>query len=144
MNKLRSYDKLINKTHNLLFNLEQKIDLLPDVNISNLFSIIFRHNKSSVHIRELHCQLNQIKGKIKSALDTYTTTCIIQENIEMLSGIDDDLNTNQGYLLKLMYLSERIIFLEDKLSRKSVEDFIDNTSDIRVNSVNWDDLKIDI
>lgn len=151
MNSSKAYEKLINKIQHNLIDLEKKIDTHPDVNILNLPLIIFKSFSFSSQIKELDDELNQLRGKVKSALDTYVKTVYRQKNIEIQTNIENEASINQGYLSKLMRLLEKIALLEDKLRRKSLQNFLDNTTEknsekkirnISMDDIDWEELDL--
>ena len=151
MNSNRAYEKLLDKIQNHLIELHKEINSLPDVNLFNLPLIVFNSILFPSQITELFHKLNQLRGKVKSALDTYTKTASREEDIEIQINPENESSINQGYLSRLMQLLEEIALLEDKLRRKSLPEFLGNTTEKSSgrkssgknrNDIDWDELDL--
>ncbi len=153
MKNNKAYEKLIDKIQHRLIDLEQKINTLPDINLLNLPVIIFKSFSSSSQIKELDDELNQLRGKVKSTLDTYVRTNSREESIEGQKDTNNESSFNRGYLSKLMQLSEEINLLKNKLDKKSLQSFLDNKTEESVgrttisknsDDINWEELDINL
>jgi hypothetical protein len=145
VNELRSYDKLINKIGSILLDLEQDIDSLPDIGISNFVVAMFKNKELSSRVNEISYKLEQVRGKLRSAMDTYAITSVSIDDRETSLPPNEDESVSQGYLLKLMRLSEKVILLEERLSQKNIREFINDANRNKDSSrIDWDDLKLDL
>lgn len=152
MNSNRAYEKLIDKIQNHLIDLHKEINSLPDVNLLNLPLIVFKSFLFPSQITESYHKLNQLRGKVKSALDTYTKTAAREEDIETQTNLEDESSINQGYFSKLMQLLEEIALLDDELRRKSFSEFLGNTTEEKNSGskssgkngddIDWDELDL--
>jgi hypothetical protein len=145
MNELRSYDKFINKINNIILDLEHEIDSLPDIGIANFVSIILKNKELSSRVNEISYKLEQVRGKLRSAMDTYAITSVSIDNREVSLEPNEDESVSQGYLLKLMRLSEKVALLEGRLSQKNIREFMSDGKRNKDSSrIDWDDLKLDL
>lgn len=117
-----AYEKLISKLRSQLASLEEQIEILPDVNVSNLLVTvvkIFLGQSNPIKIDELYGELNNIRGKALTAIDTYSRTVgestedVIPENRHTSERMSE-----KGYLAQIRHILNEVARLENFLKQK--------------------------
>ena len=111
----KAYQKLLTKLESNIQTIEQQINLLPDVDLSNLLMLVVKNllKKSNadnnLDIDEIYHQLNSVRGKALSAIDTYSRTT--------------DPISEQKYLAQLRHIMNEVTRLERILKTKDIGQF---------------------
>ncbi|MDZ8108073.1 MAG: hypothetical protein RM338_20955 [Nostoc sp. DedQUE12a] len=153
----RAYVKLIDKIQGQIDDVRQEIRYLEDVNLVSFFLLtvgkILHPTKTeeiSTQIEEIYNRLNQLRGRLRSALNTYAIASTA-ENQQSETQHETEDSEKQAFFSSLMSLLEQINFLEHELRRKDIKYFVNHknneTSELRQNTksqedIDWEELKI--
>jgi len=155
-----AYVKLIKKIQRQIDDVRQNIYSIEDVNLMRFLTFTvgrilypIRMGESFTQLEEMYNELNQLRGRVRSALNTYGIVSGVEklekQEIQMRPETGDI--ENRAFLSNLLNLSEQINFLEHELRRKDVRYFADpksnETSKFRQTSINqedadWEDLRL--
>ena len=120
-----AYEKLISKLLTQIKSVEVKIEMLPSVDISSLLVTIVKtvlgKSTKPVEIDGLYEELNNIRGKALTAIDTYARTVdkptkdIILEDRQTLEKMSE-----KDYLAQIRHVLNEVARLENLLKQKDV------------------------
>lgn len=151
------YTAFINKIQKQINQMQQDISLMEKINLLNFLSLTFEQvlypaktQKALSQIDEMYNQLNQLRGKVKSAINTYAIVKRSEDQEHKIEFETDDSNKS-AFLSNLLSLLEQINFIEHELERKDIRCFINKernqNSELGQNhedqeSIDWEDLNI--
>ena len=151
------YTAFINKIQNQINQVQQEVNLMEEINLFNFFSLTFQQvlypaktQKLLAQIDEINNKLNQLRGKVKSALNTYAIVNKSEDQEHKIEFETDDSNKS-AFLSNLLSLLEQINFIEHELERKDIRYFINKkrnqNSELGQNhedqeNIDWKDLNI--
>ncbi|MEM8719121.1 MAG: hypothetical protein AAGE84_07400 [Cyanobacteria bacterium P01_G01_bin.39] len=151
------YTAFVNKIQKQINQVQQEVSLLEEINLLNFFSLTFQQvlypaktQKLLAQIDEIYNQLNQLRGKVKSALNTYANVKQLEDQEHEIEFETDDSNKS-AFLSDLLSLLEQINFIEHELERKDLRYFI-NKKNNQISefeqsfedkeNIDWKDLNI--
>lgn len=152
------YTIFIDKTQKQINEIHRQVGLMENINFLSFLSlalekVLFSANtqKSLAQIDEMYMKLNQLRGKVKSALNTYAVVNQSKAQEHEIELKTDDSNKS-AFFSDLLNLLEQINFIEQELSSKDIRCFINQNNRISKSeiackdkeSIDWEELNIKI
>lgn len=137
MNTNNTYNHLIQRIENKIVELEREVNSLTDINFLSFPFVWYRAIVYPSQFDELYYRIHQLRGKVKSALDTYAHISTEEQNLELSheeKAIEQSEKNNFSNFMKLL---EKIAYLENDLNQKNIRLFFNGTnSNSYANSTN--------
>lgn len=134
MNSNSTYDHLIQRIESKIVELEIEVNSLPHISFLTFFVVLPQAIFHPSQFDELYYKIHQLRGKVKSALDTYAHTSSGEKNLELSNKEKAIEQSEKNYFSKFMKLLEEIAFLENELNQKNIGSFFNsNNSNHHIN-----------
>ncbi|MGK7897190.1 MAG: hypothetical protein AB4372_27130 [Xenococcus sp. (in: cyanobacteria)] len=153
------YTAFVNKTQKQIDEVQRQVSLMKNINFLSFLSLTFEQvlspantQKLLAQIDEMYMKLNQLRGKVKSALNTYA---IVKqsEDREYETEFETDDSNKSAFFSNLLNLLEQINFIEHELNSKDIRYFINKKnkkiSELELgyeneDNIDWEELNIKI